>query len=591
LTRKGSRLLYNGRRASADSGGTFVIGFKKVILTCCVAALVATHPLPARAAGPPSAQRKPTLIVAIAVDQFSAGIFDQYRNRFTSGLRRIIDAGVVFPNGYQSHAATETCPGHSTLLTGKHPSGTGIIANEWLGPDGKTTYCLADPGMTVPGRPTEPRGPANLRTSTLGEWLKAQNPASRVVAVSGKDRAAINMSGHGPDAVFWWDDELGFNTYVPPGADPVQRLQPVKAINESIAKRWNRKLPAWKPLDASCSRLNSEGTYGETWHVTHHVPPDWKLANPGQPIRSDKAFKRWVRASPIVDELTLEVATSFLNRYQLGRGTAPDLLAISLSATDYIGHRYGNEGPEMCDQMAHLDRGLGAFFKTLDATKVPYVVVLTADHGGIDAAERVQLKGFPAERMTADVAGDVNRDLRNSDLRLGFDAFEYVSYGLYFVRSANITTDQRQKIVETAVEYLNRQSWVSKAFAKTAILNVRVRAGVPPDEMSLEERFSESVDAERSADVLIAYKPYTTMDRVDPNGYYIAEHGSPWNYDRRVPIVFWRPGFPGYEQYLPIETVDIAPTLAALVAVPHPAIDGRCIDLDSGIGNTCSSIQ
>lgn len=530
-----------------------------------------------RAAQQAQQARQPTLIVAIAVDQFSAGIFDQYRDHYKAGLRRMIDAGVVFPNGYQSHAATETCPGHSTLLTGRHPSGTGIIANEWPGPDGKPTYCVADPAMTVPGRPTEPRGPANLRTSTLGEWLKSHNPASRVVAVSGKDRAAINMSGHAPDAVFWWDDELGFNTYVPPGADTNQRLEPVKALNEAIAKRWDKKLPTWKPLDATCARLNSEGTYDGTWHVNHHVPPEWKLASTSQPFRNDKAFKRWVRASPIVDELTLDLATLLLNRYQLGRGSAPDLLAISLSATDYIGHRYGNEGPEMCDQMAHLDQGLGAFFKRLDAAKVPYVVVLAADHGGIDAAERVRMKGFPAQRMTTEVAKVVNQ-------QLGVDAFEYVSYGLYFKRPQ--ATD-RERLSESAIRYLKQQPWVTEAFSKADILKVQVRPGVPPDEMTLQERFAESVDAERSPDILIAFKPYTTMDRVDPNGFYIAEHGSPWNYDRRVPIVFWHPGHPGYEQYLPIETVDIAPTLAALVGVPHPPVDGRCIDLDSSAANTC----
>jgi predicted AlkP superfamily pyrophosphatase or phosphodiesterase len=559
---------------------------------CALFGLLSAPASQASPATAPGAPQKPTLIVAIAVDQFSAGIFDQYRDRFTGGLRRMIDAGVVFPNGYQSHAATETCPGHSTLLTGKHPSGTGIIANEWPGPGGQKTYCVSDPGMTVPGRPTEPRGPANLRTSTLGEWLKAQDPGSRVVAVSGKDRAAINMSGHNPDAVFWWDDELGFNTYVPPGADATQRLEPVKAINESIAKRWDRKLPAWTAMDKSCARLNSEGTYDETWHVRHHVPPDWRLSNPGQPFRKDPAFKRWVRASPIVDELTLEVAKSLLGRYQLGKGSAPDLLAISLSATDYIGHRYGNEGPEMCDQLAHLDRGLGEFFKSLDALKVRYVVVLSADHGAIDAAERVRLKGFPAQRVTADVAKMVNEYLRgtdpksHADFQLGFDAFKYVSYGLYFALPT-IAPQQREIIINTAVKYLNQQPWITRAFSKAEILQVHIRPDVPPDEMLLEERFAESVDADRSPDILLAFKPYSTLDHVDPAGYYIAEHGSPWNYDRRVPIVFWRPGLPGYEQYLPIETVDIAPTLAALVGVPHPAIDGRCIDLDGGAGNTC----
>ncbi len=563
-----------------------------VVFACAAAVCLPAYSAPAAHDALVSASQRPTLIVAISVDQFSAGIFDQYRNHFKGGLRRMIDEGVVFPNGYQSHAATETCPGHSTLLTGRHPSGTGIIANEWLEPSGQKTYCVSDPSVTVPGRLNAPRGPANLRVSTLGEWLKSQDPGSRVVAVSGKDRAAINMSGHNPDAVFWWDDELGFNTYVRPGDDEKERLAPVKAFNDAVTRRWKKALPAWTPLDKSCARLNSEGTYDGTWHISHHVPPDWHLTDKTQPFRQDRAFKTWVRASPVVDELTLDLATALLTRYKLGKGTAPDLLAVSLSATDYVGHRYGNEGPEMCDQLAHLDRRLGAFFTSVDALKIRYVVVLSADHGAVDVAERLQQRGFPAQRITVDVAKSINSYLRGpdskptTDFQLDFDAFKYESNGLYFLRQ-NIASAQRESIIEAAVKYLDQQPWVAQAFSKTDILRVHVRPDVAPDELLLEERFAESVDAERSPDILIAFKPYSTLDHIDPAGNYIAGHGSPWNYDRRVPILFWRPGIAGYEQYLPIETVDIAPTLAALVGVPHPAVDGRCIDLDRGSGNTC----
>jgi predicted AlkP superfamily pyrophosphatase or phosphodiesterase len=545
-------------------------------------------------AWPGATAPKPTLIVAISVDQFSAGLFDQYRGRFKGGLRRMIDGGVVFPNGYQSHAATETCPGHSTLLSGEHPSGTGIIANEWVEANGDKVYCVFDPSTSVPGRPNGPRGPARLRVSTLGEWMKSKDAASRVVAVAGKDRAAIMMSGHNPDAVFWWDDELGFNTYVPPGADAKQRLAPVKALNESITQRWKKAIPAWTPLDRSCAALDSEGTYDGTWHVSHHVPPDWHLSAKDKPFREDPAFKSFVRASPIVDELTLELAKSLVARYRLGTGSAPDLLAISLSATDYIGHRYGNEGPEMCDQMAHLDRTLDLFFKSLDALKVRYAVVLSADHGGIDTAERAAQRGFPAERITVDAAKSVNSYLRGAggdaasrpDFQLNFDAFRFESNGLYFLRH-DVAPQQRAQIVAAAVKYIDAQPWAAKAFSKADLLQIRIAPGTPPDELLLEQRFAESIDPERSPDVLIAFKPYATLGHVDPGGIYIAGHGSPWNYDRRVPILFWRPGVSGYEQYLPIETVDIAPTLAALLEVPHPAVDGRCIDLDRGAGSTC----
>lgn len=541
-----------------------------------------------------TAAQRPALIVAISVDQFSGGVFDQYRGRFKGGLRRMIDGGVVFPNGYQSHAATETCPGHSTLLTGEHPSGTGIIANEWIEPNGEKVYCVFDPSMSVPGRPAAPRGPAHLRVSTLGEWMKSKDPASRVMAVSGKDRAAINMSGHNPDAVFWWDDELGFNTYVPAGGNASERLAPVREVNESISQRWKKALPVWTPADKSCAALNSDGTYDEKWHVSHHVPPDWHLSAKDKPFREDPAFKAFVRASPIVDELTLELAKSLVARYRLGSGTAPDLLAVSLSGTDYVGHRYGNEGPEMCDQMAHLDRGLDAFFKFLDARKVPYLVVLSADHGAVDMAERVAERGFPAERITVDVAKKVNAYLRGADedpssrpdFQLNFDAFRFESNGLYFMRH-DMAPQQREYIVAAAVKYIDGQPWAARAFSKEDLLKVRTAAGTPPDELLLEQRFARSIDPERSPDVLIAFRPYATLGHVDPAGIYFAGHGSPWNYDRRVPIVFWRPGMSGYEQYLPIETVDIAPTLAALLEVPHPPVDGRCIDLDRGSGSTC----
>ncbi|MEC8457521.1 MAG: alkaline phosphatase family protein, partial [Pseudomonadota bacterium] len=143
----------------------------------------------------------PKLIVTIVVDQFSANLFDQYRSRYTGGLRRMADQGLVSINGYQTHGLTETCPGHSTILTGLHPSETGIPANDWIdAKTGKEVYCLAAPqNHLAHGRDDTdngPVGPEQLRATTLGDWLKAVSPESKVVAVSGKDRGAINLAGH-----------------------------------------------------------------------------------------------------------------------------------------------------------------------------------------------------------------------------------------------------------------------------------------------------------------------------------------------------------------------------------------------------------
>ena len=166
------------------------------------AAALLAFPAPAAPAAPPR------LLVVIAVDQFSANLFDEYRPQWTRGFARL-SSGTVFRNGYQSHAATETCPGHSTILTGDHPSRTGIISNAWI--DQSLTrsdisvYCAEDervPGTSSTAYRVSPR---HLLVPTLGELMKARWPASRTVAVAGKDRSAVMMSGHNADQRWYWD--------------------------------------------------------------------------------------------------------------------------------------------------------------------------------------------------------------------------------------------------------------------------------------------------------------------------------------------------------------------------------------------------
>src|SRR3954447_17040196 len=150
----------------------------------------------------------PKLLVVIAVDQFSADLFDEYRAQFTAGLARLA-SGTVFRNGYQSHAATETCPGHSTLLTGDRPATTGIIANIWTDQSvtrsDKSVYCAEDELASGSSSTAYKVSDKHLRVPTLGDRMKAVSPTSRNVAVSGKDRAAVMMSGHHPDQRWYWD--------------------------------------------------------------------------------------------------------------------------------------------------------------------------------------------------------------------------------------------------------------------------------------------------------------------------------------------------------------------------------------------------
>ncbi len=555
-----------------------------------LAAALTAGPLAAAAAPPPPrlvAPPVPKLIVAISVDQFSAGLFDQYRGRFTGGLKTL-QGGVVFANGYQSHAATETCPGHSTILTGRHPAATGIVANGWTDrATGQPVYCMADPAGPVPNRPDAPRGPANLKVPTLGEWMKAGNPQSRVFAVSGKDRGAITMAGHNADGTFWWDDTLGgFTTYVPVGASADARLAPVKGFNEAVFAAWRKKAPVWTPLDPRCKVELGPHKYA-VMTVDHELPPPgWEAPAPGEDFHLDPFFQSWLRASPMYDKLSLDLAAQLIDSQHLGRGAAPDLLAISLSATDYVGHRYGSASAEQCDNLAHLDAMLATFLAKLTALKVPVLVVLTADHGSVDAAESLAERGFPAHRVDGKaLLKDVGEKVA-ADLGLAANPLAGDPYEIYIIAPGADET-QRARIGEATVRHLRERPEVYTVFTRAEALAAMPPKGTPVDELSLIQRIAESTDPVRSGDIMAVLQPYTTVGVPIGLGDTVGGHGSVWNYDRRVPILFWWPGAEGYEQPLPVETVDIAPTLAAIAGVKTTAVDGRCLDLDRTPGTTC----
>ncbi len=548
-----------------------------------VIALLAAAPVAATTAPPP-----PKLIVAISVDQFSAALFDQYRGRFAGGLKKL-QAGVVFPNGYQSHAATETCPGHSTLLTGRHPSATGIVANGWYDRAASAAvYCLADPAGPVPGRPDAPRGPANLKVSTLGEWLKAANPASRTFAVSGKDRGAITMAGHGADGTFWWDDTLGgFTTYVPAGTTEAARLAPVAGFNKALFAKWLKVAPAWTQLDLRCSVGKGAHKYGGLT-IDHEIPPPgWTAPPSGTMFVADPDFRKWFRATPMYDQIALDLAAQLIDTQKLGRGPAPDVLAVSLSATDYVGHRYGAESPEQCDNLAHLDAALGAFLAKLEALKLPVVVVLTADHGSIDTAEHAADEGVPAARVNGDAFVQSVGTAVAAKLKLDYNPLAGDPYEIYVVPFGDDSPKEVRRITEAAVAELRSRPEVVAVYTQAEALAALPPKGLPADEMTPLQRIAESTDRERSGDIMAVLQPYTTLGEPQALGDTIGGHGSLWNYDRRVPILFWWPGAEGFEQPVPVETVDIAPTLAALAGVTPPVVDGRCLDLDRTATTTC----
>jgi len=571
LFRQVSRFMFRSRLLASALGLSLCLG------AAAPAAFAQTAQAAAQTAAPAAQDGRaaPSLIVTVVVDQLSANLFNQYRSQFTGGLKTLADQGMVSINGYQTHGVTVTCAGHSTVLTGAHPARSGIPANDWLDTTtGQETYCLAAPQNTLAhGKNTDngPVGPEQLSASTLGDWLKAVSPESRVYGVSGKDRGAITLAGHKGDGAFWLTDNFGFTTYVEPGQSAQARLAPVAALNARMIDRFTRQAPSWTYSNAACRRLEGQWTIAGQTFDSKVPPANFRLDN-----------------SPILDELTIEGAIELMDSRQLGRRGVTDMLGVSLSATDRIGHSYGTQGPEMCEQMLRLDTALGVLMDKLSTIPGGAIVVLTADHGGSDFPERSAVEGYPhAGRVDRALQPRVNAALK---ARFGLDADPVVSSAGGFVivdkDRKSLPEPLRSQVLAAAIELLNAEPQVALAVARDELLAEPVPNSINPEDLNVRERLRLSAVAGRSPDILRAWQPgLTGQGRV---GGAISSHGSPWDYDRRVPIVFWWPGAEGQERFLPMRTIDIAPTLANLIGVqPDGPIDGRCMDLPQFAKGRC----
>ncbi len=523
----------------------------------------AIPPLPS----PPPPAPPPKLMIVISVDQLSGDLFDEYRPMLFGGLGRLAK-GTVFRNGYQSHAATETCPGHSTILTGRRPARTGIIANYWtdqsLSRSDKSLYCSEDERVAGSSSSAYTVSPYHLKGDTLGDLLKRVSPASRNVAVGGKDRSAVMMGGRAVDQRWYWDGKR-FATDLR-AAVPASVTRANAAIATMVAA-------GQAPLDppALCSEK------------ARVVP----IEGGGKPVGNGR-FGRAAgdanafRTSPAFDGATLALAAGLIQEMRLGQGSATDLLSIGLAATDFVGHSYGIGGQEMCLQLLSLDRDLGDFFRMLDGSGIDYAVALTADHGGQDIPERLRLQGVAgAARVDRALAAkDVGKRI-GANLKLSGPVLIGDYFGDIYMDRALKPAD-RARVLREAVAAYAAHPQVETVFTAEQLSKAPMPTG-SPDRWTMLERARASFDPDRSGDLVVLLRQHITP--VPDTTRYVATHGSPWDYDRRVPIVFWRRAMPAANRNDSIETVDIMPTLAAMLGlrIDPASIDGECLTGIEGV--------
>ncbi|MGI8499243.1 MAG: alkaline phosphatase family protein [Gemmatimonadaceae bacterium] len=528
-------------------------------MTRCLAALSAlllACPVHAQARGAPAAPPRtsavgpaPTLVVFLTVDQMRGEYIDRFRGQLAGGLSRLARGGAVFTNAHQDHAVTETAPGHASTMSGRFPSSTGISRN---------SAGVQDPqSPLLDGAPGPGASPFRFRGGTLIDWLRITDPRSRALSVSRKDRGAILPLGRAHQSVFWYAANGRFTS----------------------SRYYADTLPAW--VRAFNDRHLPQRFAGAAWTLSlpdsaYHEPDSVSIENDGTdvvfphrvPADSSQAA-RVLPEYPFMDEVTLAFAFAGLRQLELGAGPQTDILAISLSTTDAIGHRYGPDSRELHDQIIRVDRMLGVFFDSLYAVRdsAKIVVALTADHG---VAPFPELYTAQTHRRAGHVeAGDLLHGARTALVERGIDSTALnLEDGMLFVRRESFRRAgvEPDVVIDPFVAALRRRPGVLRVDRVGAL--ARDSATNP-----ISRRWLHMLSPDLPVEYVATLTPYSVWGNVT-----YAEHGTPHDYDTHVPLIFYGPPFrPGRNAEF-ARVVDMAPTLAWVAhVIPADRLDGRVL--------------
>lgn len=484
----------------------------------------------------------PDLVVLITVDQLRADYLVRYRDQFTGGFKRLLDQGAVFTNAFHDHAVTETAVGHASLLSGRFPRSVGIISNR---------RGVSDPQASVIVGGGSGASPFRFRGSTFFDWLRLADPASRALSVSVKDRGAILPLGRAKQNVFWWRDSLfTTSTYY---ADTLPSW--VQAFNQ-------RRLPQ-QYKGRPWTLLLEPTAYSEPDSVAFENSEGKQIAFP----HSGLAFAD----TPWMDEVLAALAVAGVDALALGRQGHTDLLAVSFSTTDYIGHRFGPDSREIHDQILRLDRTLGAFIDSLYERVAPerVAVVLSADHGVTPFPQASARTAAEAEARVVDtkqLLAPVTKMLRAKRVAAA-DSAATLESGMLMLESRLLGFDQTlmDSIANTFARHARSMNGVLRADF------VRDFASGDTLQDAIVRRWYQTIPRDLAIPVVVTLQPDYVWTNLTS-----AHHGSPHDIDAQVPIIFLGPQFKTGQYGEFVRTIDIAPTLAHMLRVqPTEPLDGK----------------
>lgn len=456
---------------------------------------------------------RPKLVVGIVVDQMRWDyLYYYYQDYSENGLRRLIDGGYSFANTQINYAPTVTAIGHSSVYTGSVPAIHGIAGNYfWL--NDKGTYCCEDKGVKSVGSNSKEgqMSPHLMLTSTIGDQLRISTDfASRVFGVALKDRAAILPAGHSANAAYWWDTSAGHfvsSTY------------------------YMQQLPDWV----------------EDFNKKNRTKPGFNIKTSTEGVTK-----------------TFEMAKALLENEQLGQQGTTDMLAVSISSTDAIGHKYSTRGKENKAVYMQLDKDLADFLNTLDAKvgKGNYLVFLTADHGAAHNFNYLRNHKIPAggwdwEKSTQGMNQHLQSKFGIAPV-LGEDNYQF-----FFDDAAiNKAGIKKQEVIDEAIDWLQKDSLILYAFDYNKLSETTMPQW-------LKERLTNGYFRNRSGEVGFVTLPQFFGQKDTPT-YAGTSHGQPFNYDTHIPFVLYGWNIPTGENTKEVHIVDIAPTICAMLHIQAP---------------------
>lgn len=512
------------------------------------------------ATGQPLSQ--PKLVVGIVVDQMRYDYLYRYYNKFgTGGFRRMMDGGFNARNNHYHYAATYTGPGHAAIYTGSAPALNGIVGNDFYERNsGRLMYCAEDTTVSTVGN-TGSAGkmsPRNLLVTTIGDQLKlATDGRAKVIGIALKDRGAILPAGHAADAAYWFDSKDGnfisSTFYQKELPQWVQAFNGRKLPEQFMSQKWEPTLPLNLYAESTVDDEPYESVFaGETKSVFPHTFAIQAGGSKYEPLRT----------SPFGDQITKEFALAALKGEQLGQRDVTDMLCVSFSSPDYVGHAFGTHAIETEDQYLRLDQQLADLLTQLDAAvgKGQWVAFLSADHGAVDAPGFSQQYRIPAGVRGYGDIGEAVKTTLAAAYGPGQWMLSYFNQQVYLNHALLV---EKKIAMQDVYELLRATLLKQKAVVNVINLHNIGAEALPELQADL---FRNVYHPNRSGDFYVMQAPGWIEGRSKG-----TTHGSSYNYDTHVPFLLYGWGIKPGQTLRRTHISDIAPTITALLHLLEPS--------------------